>query len=123
MKFQIMQGWGQESQHNLTYWRYKDYVGIGPGAHGRLTLTNGDKVATRTHKAPDVWMNNVFENGHGAKPFEVLNTQDQLEEGLMMGLRLREGVEMSALPINKLSTLFDNDFLRCENDRIFCTAR
>jgi putative oxygen-independent coproporphyrinogen III oxidase len=110
---------GQESQHNLTYWRYKDYVGIGPGAHGRLTLPNGDKVATRTHKAPDIWMKNVFENGHGAKPFDVLDAQDQLEESIMMGLRLGEGIDASLLPIDKLKALFDGDFLRCKNERIF----
>ena len=46
---------GQESQHNLVYWRYGDYAGIGPGAHGRLTI-DGEKWATRAHKAPEIWM-------------------------------------------------------------------
>jgi putative oxygen-independent coproporphyrinogen III oxidase len=110
---------GQESRHNLTYWRYQDYVGIGPGAHGRLTLPSGDKVATRTHKAPDIWMKNVLEHGHGAKPFDVLNVQDQLEEGIMMGLRLREGIDASLMPTGKIKMLFDNGFLHREDDRIF----
>lgn len=110
---------GQESQHNLTYWRYKDYVGIGPGAHGRLTLPNGDKVATRTHKAPDIWMKNVFENDHGAKPFDILSAQDQLEESIMMGLRLREGIDASLLPMANFQTLFDGGFLHHSEGRIF----
>lgn len=83
---------GQESRHNLTYWRYQDYVGIGPGAHGRITLPDGKKLATRTHKSPDKWMADVFEKGHGARPFEFLSEKDQLQEKLMMGLRLREGI-------------------------------
>ena len=55
---------GEESRHNLTYWRYGDYVGIGPGAHGRLTL-DGTKYATRAHRAPEAWLDLVDRNGHG----------------------------------------------------------
>jgi oxygen-independent coproporphyrinogen-3 oxidase len=82
---------GQESQHNLVYWRYGDYAGIGPGAHGRLTL-NGDKWATRAHKAPELWMKWVKDAGHGAHPFEIIDNSKRGWEALMMGLRLREGV-------------------------------
>ncbi len=98
---------GQESLHNLTYWRYGDYAGIGPGAHGRLTLkspqtrkreegSNSDgaalKYATRTHRAPDIWLDKVANEGHGYHPFEEVNIQERLTEMMMMGLRLREGV-------------------------------
>jgi putative oxygen-independent coproporphyrinogen III oxidase len=87
---------GQESRHNLTYWRYTDYAGIGPGAHGRLTL-NDTKQATRGHRAPDVWLQKVLENGHGGHDFESLSTRDRFIECLMMGLRLKEGVPIERL--------------------------
>lgn len=83
---------GEESRHNLTYWRYGDYVGIGPGAHGRLTLPGQGKVATRTHRAPEIWLDRALAAGTGAKPFEPVAAADRLTEMLMMGLRLSEGV-------------------------------
>ena len=55
---------GAESRHNLAYWRYGDYAGIGPGAHGRVTL-GGDLLATRRHRAPEVWAERVERDGHG----------------------------------------------------------
>lgn len=88
---------GEESRHNLTYWRYGDYVGIGPGAHGRLTLADGAKIATRTHRGPEVWLDRTLSSGTGAKPFEPVATADRLTEMLMMGLRLSEGVPLSRI--------------------------
>ncbi len=85
-----------ESRHNLTYWRYTDYVGIGPGAHGRLTI-EGQKKATRGHRAPDIWLQNAGEHGHGAHPFESLSAHDRFTECLMMGLRLGEGIPVERL--------------------------
>ena len=87
---------GQESRHNLTYWRYIDYVGIGPGAHGRLTLDSG-KVATRGHRAPEIWMERVMESGHGGHDHEVVTPEQRWMESLMMGMRLREGVPFARL--------------------------
>lgn len=87
---------GQESRHNLTYWRYTDYVGIGPGAHGRLTV-DGKKQATRGHRAPDIWLQKVAEQGHGAHEFESLSNRDRFTECLMMGLRLEEGIPVARL--------------------------
>lgn len=92
---------GEESRHNMTYWRYGDYIGIGPGAHGRVII-GGQKQATRAHRAPDIWMNRVHENGHGAHPFEAINDTQFFEEKMMMGLRLREGV-----PIDGYGGRFD----------------
>ena len=86
---------GDESRHNLVYWRYGDYVGIGPGAHGRLTLGGGAKWATRTHRAPEIWLRRVEADGHGEKPREVVAPGERLSEMLMMGLRLTEGVALS----------------------------
>lgn len=94
---------GQESQHNLIYWRYGDYAGIGPGAHGRLSR-GADKFATRAHRAPDIWMQRVKEQGHGLHPFEEVDRQARLQEALMMGLRLAEGV-----PYARLEAAYDGD--------------
>ena len=87
---------GQESRHNQTYWRYTDYVGIGPGAHGRLTL-DGHKQATRGHRVPEIWMKRVEDHAHGSHDFEILTRNDRFTECLMMGLRLREGIPVSRL--------------------------
>ncbi len=87
---------GDESRHNLIYWRYDDYAGIGPGAHGRLTQS-GNKFATRAHRAPDIWLDKVDADGHGLHPFEPVNNLAKLQEALMMGLRLREGVPYQRL--------------------------
>ena len=65
---------GQESAHNLTYWRYGDYAGIGPGAHGRLSI-DGQKFAARTHRAPDIWLGKVSNDGHGFHPFEEVGSR------------------------------------------------
>lgn len=87
---------GAESMHNLTYWRYTDYVGVGPGAHGRITV-EGHKNATRGHKSPDIWLSRVAEHGRGSHDFEKLSSRDRLVECLMMGLRLHEGVPVERL--------------------------
>lgn len=83
---------GAESRHNLTYWRYADYAGIGPGAHGRITL-GGDLLATRRHRAPEVWAERVEQTGHGMTEQVTLVVQDRAREMLLMGLRLTEGVD------------------------------
>ncbi len=82
---------GDESRHNLIYWRYADYAGIGPGAHGRLTL-DGVKQATRAHRAPEVWLERTMQHGHGAHAFETIDFPKRAREMLLMGLRLAEGV-------------------------------
>ncbi len=82
---------GAESRHNLTYWRYGDYVGVGPGAHGRLTLA-GRKLATRQHRAPEPWLAEVERAGHATRTCAELSREARLEELLLMGLRLAEGV-------------------------------
>ena len=84
---------GSESRHNLIYWRYGDYVGIGPGAHGRLTL-NGNRYATETYQAPGAWLDAV-RKGSGESLREVLTNEDCSAEQLMMGMRLAEGLDMT----------------------------
>ncbi len=82
---------GAESRHNLAYWRYADYAGIGPGAHGRLTI-NGNKIATRRHRAPEIWADRVEQHSHGSTAEETIAPRDRAREALLMGLRLTEGV-------------------------------
>lgn len=86
---------GSACRHNLTYWRYGDYIGAGPGAHGRLTL-GGAKLATRQHRAPEVWLSQVESEGHATRARTELSQQERLEEMLMMGLRLAEGIARTA---------------------------
>jgi oxygen-independent coproporphyrinogen-3 oxidase len=83
---------GEASRHNLTYWRYQDYVGIGPGAHGRR---NG--MATIRHKKPENWLESVAKHGHGISECHPLALNEQASEALLMSLRLAEGVDISAL--------------------------
>ncbi|ASK86946.1 radical SAM family heme chaperone HemW [Sphingorhabdus sp. SMR4y] len=83
---------GQESRHNLTYWRYQDYVGIGPGAHGRRLDS-----ATERHKKPENFLSAVERNRNGLKVEQPLSAATRAMEALMMGLRLAEGVDMAAL--------------------------
>lgn len=104
---------GAESQHNQIYWRYGDYVGIGPGAHGRVTL-NGHKFATETHLSPNIWLNAVS-NGSGESDRTEVFPVEQAAEYLMMCLRLTEGLYMERfstlsgypLPKGKLESLTD----------------
>ena len=86
---------GAECRHNLTYWTYGDYVGIGPGAHGRLRI-GGQKVATRQHRAPEAWLALVAEQGHGTRARQAVGPEDRLAELTMMGLRLTQGIARAA---------------------------
>lgn len=85
---------GAESRHNLVYWRMGDYIGIGPGAHGRVTL-DGKRCATVAPKTPGAWLAQV-EAGHaGEEPRESVTPEEQATEYLLMGLRLSEGIDMA----------------------------
>lgn len=82
---------GQESRHNLSYWRLGDYIGIGPGAHGRVAM-NGVRYASVAHRAPEIWLERVETQGHGLHPLTPLTMREEKEERVMMGLRIAEGV-------------------------------
>ena len=123
---------GQESRHNLTYWRYGDYVGIGPGAHGRLTL-GGDKIATRQHRAPEAWLDLVERDSHATRQRDLVPRTERVNEMLMMGLRLKEGVPLArieaestqpfaqALDQARVRRLVDGGFLSLTDDRLAAT--
>ena len=97
---------GCESRHNLTYWRYGEYVGVGPGAHGRF-VEDGRRVVTFTEKFPEAWLKLVESKGHGLAGGEILTRSEEADEFLMMGLRLVEGIDLAryeALSGHMLST-------------------
>ncbi|MBY6066325.1 radical SAM family heme chaperone HemW [Leisingera aquaemixtae] len=118
---------GAESRHNLVYWRYGDYAGIGPGAHGRLTL-NGQRYATETHLAPGAWLNAV-NKGCGESLRELLNREDAAAEYLMMGMRLSEGLDMARynqlsghkLPEDRLDDLAQMGMVTISDQRLRAT--
>lgn len=83
---------GEESRHNLTYWRYGDYAGVGPGAHGRRGA-----LATQRHRKPENWLQAVARNGHGLVEEQPLAPRDRGVEALLMGLRLAEGVDLERI--------------------------
>jgi oxygen-independent coproporphyrinogen-3 oxidase len=83
---------GAACRHNLIYWRYQDYVGIGPGAHGRFAEA-GAKRATRRTSGPEAWLEAVEGKGHGTAETSLVMGQDLVEEALMMGLRLADGID------------------------------
>ena len=82
---------GAECRHNLVYWRYGEYAGIGPGAHGRMVTAEG-RMAHSTEKRPEAWLDSVERQGHALVENERLNTEAQGDEYLLMGLRLVEGI-------------------------------
>jgi oxygen-independent coproporphyrinogen-3 oxidase len=84
---------GAECRHNLVYWRGHDYAGVGPGAHGRLTI-DGRRVATETEKRPEAWLMRVETNGTGVTVSEKLTAGETADEYLLMGLRLAEGIDI-----------------------------
>jgi coproporphyrinogen III oxidase-like Fe-S oxidoreductase len=84
---------GRESRHNLTYWRYGDYAGIGPGAHGRVTRSPPRIMATRRHRAPEPWAERVERDSHGMVEEVTLQPIERAREMLLMGLRLTEGID------------------------------
>lgn len=121
---------GAESRHNLIYWRYGDYVGVGPGAHGRITL-DGQKLATDTFIDPADWLNAVSNNGWGRKASEIVSGEDQASEYLMMSMRLAEGSSLnryaalngSALNEGNLEDMVRSGFVSRECGRITTTSR
>ena len=117
---------GAESRHNLTYWRYGDYAGIGPGAHGRR-----EGVATARRKKPENWMAAIARNGHGIELEESLPPVSRATEALVMGLRLAEGVDLSRVAalakgremVNRaaVTTLAKQGLVRLQGEQLIVT--
>jgi oxygen-independent coproporphyrinogen-3 oxidase len=121
---------GQESRHNLIYWRYGDYAGAGPGAHGRLDL-GGQRTATAAIKLPERWRDTVAKNGHGFAELIAVSRDEAAREHLLMNLRLSEGIDLAAyerrwgegLDAAKISSLSDAGFLAQENGWVRATPK
>jgi putative oxygen-independent coproporphyrinogen III oxidase len=123
---------GAECRHNLVYWRYQDYVGIGPGAHGRLTRDDV-KYATTQARLPERWLAAVEKAGTGIEEMVPIDRDSAVEEMLMMGLRLTEGVARARLEHaagrdaetlfgDNLAPLVEGGFLTLDSDRLAVTA-
>ena len=125
---------GQECRHNLTYWRYGEYAGVGPGAHGRLRL-DGVLHETRQRRSPEKWLDAVEARGHGREETAPLTARTRAEELLMMGLRLREGIRAArfesvtgaplseCLPASALGALIEGGFLETDSRRLRANHR
>lgn len=105
---------GQESEHNLTYWNYGDYAGIGPGAHGRRL-----NMATERHRKPENYLAAVQRNGHGLKVEQSLSPETRATEALLMGLRLAAGIDLANLAA---MTGLSQDQLVDQNEREILSA-
>jgi oxygen-independent coproporphyrinogen-3 oxidase len=119
---------GAESTHNLIYWRNGDYVGIGPGAHGRLTLDN-NRFATETPLAPGAWLEQVERTGSGESGRDLISSSDRLAEFLLMGLRTTEGIPIERLRhlggerlFNNINYLIESGFLQQSDDMLRTTT-
>jgi putative oxygen-independent coproporphyrinogen III oxidase len=97
---------GREGRHNLAYWRYGDYAGIGPGAHGRI-MVDSVLLATRRHRAPEPWADRVERDGHGITDEQPVPPADRAREMLLMGLRLSEGVNATRFAARTTIPLMD----------------
>ena len=118
---------GQESRHNLIYWRAGDYAGIGPGAHGRLTV-GPDRIATVAVSAPGKWLKQVEKSGSGDEARETLSAREQAIEWALMGLRLVEGVNLQSpeaeiLDAGAMERLEGEGFVTRDGGRLALTRR
>ena len=119
---------GSESRHNLVYWRMGDYVGIGPGAHGRVTL-NGLRWATEAPRAPGDWLARVERGEAGELPREAVSQEEQATEYLLMSMRLAEGMDVARyerlspapLPAERVARLEELGLLRHADGRLAAT--
>ena len=115
-----------ESKHNMIYWRGGDYIGIGPGAHGRLTLS-GTRHATRTALAPQAWLERVAQRNTGTSHQEIIAPQDHANELIMMGLRVSDGISrrriegVAGAPLNIPDHLLDLGLLELSDTQLRAT--
>jgi putative oxygen-independent coproporphyrinogen III oxidase len=121
---------GEESKHNLIYWRYGEYVGVGPGAHGRLVV-DGQRHSMTCRRDPQQWFNAVTAHGHGIENDEILFPHDQAYEYLIMGMRLSEGISLDryealsgkSIDTEILESLLNDNFITRSYNRIAATAK
>ena len=114
-----------ESRHNLVYWRAHDWLGVGPGAHGRFTDATGIRIATEAHAMPSKWLDAVERTGNGESLRRTLDPREATDEAVMMGLRLSEGVASDLFDINikEINELIDDGFLETAGGRVRTTTK
>jgi oxygen-independent coproporphyrinogen-3 oxidase len=121
---------GAEARHNLLYWRYGSYAGVGPGAHGRLIL-GSKRFATSTERLPERWREQVTNTGHGFVEMSEIAREDAAREHLLMNLRLAEGLDLAAYRARwstapddaRISDLVNEGLLRLDGDLLAATPR
>jgi oxygen-independent coproporphyrinogen-3 oxidase len=121
---------GAESRHNLIYWRYGDYAGVGPGAHGRLTI-GGKRLATAAIRLPERWRNAVAKTGHGFAEMAQISDAEGAREHLLMALRLAEGIDLAAYAARwgtrpdaaKIAALVEQAMLEPNGERLIATPQ
>jgi len=121
---------GSEARHNLLYWRYGAYAGVGPGAHGRLDL-NGKRIATQTERLPERWRETVARTGHGLTEQSEIEPADAAREHLLMNLRLAEGLDLAAYRARwgtapdaaRIAALAGHGLVSLDGDRLTATPR
>ncbi len=121
---------GAEARHNLLYWRYGSYAGVGPGAHGRLDL-NGRRFATATERLPERWRERVLRDGHGLTEKSEITDADAAREHLLMNLRLSEGLDLAtyrarwgtAPDVVRIAPLAEEGLITLSHDCLTATPR
>jgi oxygen-independent coproporphyrinogen-3 oxidase len=125
---------GEESRHNLAYWKYEDYLGIGPGAHGRLRF-GGGRYATEDHKNPETWLRQIGQRHHGRAIAGKIDTQTAQHEAFMMGLRLTQGIALypweqkfgaplfSFLDTKRMTSARKENLLMWDDEKLYATAQ
>lgn len=123
---------GFESRHNMSYWHYDDYLGIGPGAHSRITV-NGKKTAMMMTSMPDSWLASVSKQGHGIQTNLPLDNAEIIDEIIMMGLRISEGISRKrfrnitakeiedVISTQKIQKLAQNQLIEINDESLRCT--
>jgi oxygen-independent coproporphyrinogen-3 oxidase len=126
---------GKECRHNMIYWHYQDYIGVGPGAHGRLTDDQGKRWASVQMKTPEAWLKNVEGGNLGPDQVTQIEQADLVFEMMMMGLRIREGINLAAfqqitgmslsaaIPDEKIVSLCEEGYCRLTPDSLKMTMR
>ena len=125
---------GRECRHNMIYWQGGDYVGVGPGAHGRLTL-DGARVRTEQISAPENWLSATMSEGHGTRIYEPLALSEQVDEFLLTGLRLLTGVDRGSFKtvsgkdfedffqMDKIEALISSNLIELDGEGLRSTDR
>jgi oxygen-independent coproporphyrinogen-3 oxidase len=121
---------GSEARHNLLYWRYGSYAGVGPGAHGRLDLA-GKRIATQTERLPERWRETVARSGHGLIEQSEIETADAAREHLLMNLRLAEGLDLAAyrarwgveIDAGRIASLAEHGLVTRDGNHLVATPR